>query len=366
MNNLKISIVYNFHKGAWGGGNQFLKGLRKIFIKKGIYENNPSKASCILFNSHHNFQEILHLKLKFQNRKIFLHRIDGPLYLIRGSGLKIDRKIYEINNIIADGVILQSEWSRLKNYSSGLNRNIFETVIQNACDKTIFFPNLKKQNKEKEIKKCKLIAVSWSKNLNKGFDLYQFLDKNLDFNQYSMKFVGNSPISFKNIIHIHPIHSRDLSNLLRENDIYITGSRNDPCSNSLIEALSCGLPCIALNDGGHPEIIKKGGELFNTYEECIQKIQLVKENYEIYRKNITTPDFNDVSERYINFIKKIYDLQLCDKYKSKKLRIYDYYSLLLRSNLFQISNTKFIRTEFQRIISIFKEKSVKNSYKNSY
>lgn len=366
MNNLKISIAYNFHKGAWGGGNQFLKGLRKIFIKKGIYENNPSKANCILFNSHHNIQEILRLKLKYQKEKVFIHRIDGPLYLVRGNDINLDRKIYEINNIIADGIILQSEWSRLKNYSIGLKRNIFETVIQNACDKTIFFPNQKKQNKEKEIKKCKLIAVSWSKNFNKGFDLYQFLDKNIDFNRYSMKFVGNSPISFKNIEHLDPINSRKLSNMLRESDIYITGSRNDPCSNSLIEALSCGLPCIALNDGGHPEIIKKGGELFNTCEECIQKIQLVKENYEIYRKNIITPDFNDISEQYLNFIKKIYDLQLCDKYKSKKLRLYDYYRLLLRNSLFQISNINFIRTEFQRIISTFKKKPGKHSYKNAY
>ena len=54
-----VNIFLKFHSGAWGGGNQFLKALREELIKKKIYERNPEKATCVLFNSHHNFKELL-------------------------------------------------------------------------------------------------------------------------------------------------------------------------------------------------------------------------------------------------------------------------------------------------------------------
>ena len=66
-----------------------------------------------------------------------------------------------------------------------------------------------------------------------------------------MIFVGNSPIEFKNIEIIPPVKSKKLSKLLSKNDYFFTASRDDPCSNSLLEALSCGLIPIYIDSGGH-------------------------------------------------------------------------------------------------------------------
>jgi len=52
MKNPKIYIAFQFTEKAWGGGNQFLRALRKTLIIKGLFEKNPSNADCILFNSH--------------------------------------------------------------------------------------------------------------------------------------------------------------------------------------------------------------------------------------------------------------------------------------------------------------------------
>lgn len=342
----KVNIIYHFQSGAWGGGNQFLKALRKELIKKGLYENNPKKANCIIFNSHHNINRILKLKYEFQN-KIFIHRIDGPVSLIRGRSLEIDYLIYFLNKYIADGTVFQSQWSRRKNYSLGLKRNNFETIIMNAVDSSIFKPLKRSSSRSKTKGKCKLIAISWSNNFNKGFDLYHFLDDNLDFNQYSMKFVGNSPISFKNIIHIKPVNSNKLATLLQESDIYITGSKNDPCSNSLIEALSSGLPCIALNNGGHPEVIKNGGELFNTFDECLHLIQKVRDNYDYYKNNIQFPNIEEITELYTNYIKKIYILSTKKVYQIKRLKKLIYYYILLIQKLNQISFYKILISKFR-------------------
>ncbi len=335
MNDIKINIIYEFKKDPWGGGNQFLKALREELMKKDLYVKDPNKADCFLFNSHHNVEKILALKRSLP-KKVFIHRIDGPLYLIRGDNLKIDRKIYHLNNYIADGTIFQSNWSKEKNFSSGLKRNKFETVIINSCDNSIFYPRSNKTYNDK--RKLNIVAVSWSKNFNKGFDLYRYLDKTLDFNKFSVKFIGNSPISFKNIKHIKPVEPKELADYLRDADLYVTGSKNDPCSNSLIEALNCGLPAIVLNDGGHPEIIKNGGgELFTTFEECLQKIQYVKENYQTYRKNISISNIEEISNQYISFIRNIYKQVSDKKYLCKNITLVNYYNLILKEKIFQIS-----------------------------
>ena len=59
-------IVYNFKDGAWGGGNQLLKALRKCFIKKRCYVESPEDADVILFNSHHELKSVLKLKWLFK------------------------------------------------------------------------------------------------------------------------------------------------------------------------------------------------------------------------------------------------------------------------------------------------------------
>ncbi len=76
--------------------------------------------------------------------------------------------------MIADGTIFQSEWSKLKNYSLGFKKSTIERIIMNASDNSIFFPN--NNNLRNSKKKFKIVANSFSHNINKGFDLYQFLD----------------------------------------------------------------------------------------------------------------------------------------------------------------------------------------------
>jgi len=164
-----------------------------------------------------------------------------------------------------------------------------------------------------------LIVTSWSSNLRKGFEVYKFLDENLDFSKYEMTFIGNSPVEFKNIKWIKPIISKELAKILKQKDIYITASQSDPCSNSLIEALSCGLPAVALNDGGHPELLQRGGELFNGKEDVIEKIKKVAKNYQHYQSEIPEFSIKKVAQDYYKFAERIYDDVQNKKYKPKQV-----------------------------------------------
>ena len=141
---MKIHILYKFVEGPWGGGNQFLKALRDYFREIGVYSETPEEAQVILFNSHHCLEEVLKLKRKHPS-KILIHRVDGPVFYVRGRDKIIDEIIFLFNNLFADGTIFQSNWSKKWNYSLGFKKTSFVTTIMNASDNLIFYPKKEKK-----------------------------------------------------------------------------------------------------------------------------------------------------------------------------------------------------------------------------
>ncbi len=357
MSNFKLNILLNIQKGPWGGGNQFLKALKKKFISKGIYETNPKKADLILFNSFPFGEEFrfLQIYLLKKMKKLLIHRVDGPISQIRGRDYEIDKIIYLLNDFWADGTIFQSKWSKEQNIRLGMKKNKYETIVINAPDASIF-NNENKRRFEKK-RKIQLIATSWSPNWSKGFEIYQYLDKELDFSKYDFTFIGNSPINFKNIKWIKPIRSQVLVHHLKKNDIFVTASKNDPCSNSLIEALHCGLPAIVLDDGGHPELIGKAGEVFQGSGDVIEKIQKVTQNYEFYQNNIKLPSLNEIAEKYLNFIGQTYEDFKKKVYQVKKNRFFGLLKILFSLFKIKIKN-KEVRQIYYELL-IFLKKIVK-------
>ena len=58
---MKIYIEFSDTKNPWGGGNQFLKNLKKFFIQKNI----------IIINSFENFRRVLALKKNSLVKNLF-------------------------------------------------------------------------------------------------------------------------------------------------------------------------------------------------------------------------------------------------------------------------------------------------------
>jgi glycosyltransferase involved in cell wall biosynthesis len=298
-----VNIFLHIKQGPYGGGNQFLKALREFLILQNIYTDDPQEADLILFNSHHQIKDLIRLKRKYPE-KIFVHRIDGPVSMIRKSKELLDSLIYRINKTIADAAVFQSEWSKRKNIELGMGVDLLHTIIMNAPDPKLFNRIGKREFYPDH--KLKIIASSWAKNMSKGFGIYQYLDEHLDSQQYEMTFCGNSPVEFKHIIQKGALSDNELAIVLKDHDIFLTASENDPCSNALIEALHCGLPAVALNDGGHPEIIKKGGITFSQPQEIPDCLNYVKENYKLLQQHIDVPDMSITGKRYVEFLSLVY------------------------------------------------------------
>lgn len=295
---MKINIDYRFTSNPWGGGNQFLKALRRELIRVNKYSDLIKRANAIIVNSHHFSYKLFCLYLIKPNLKI-IHRIDGPISLTRNKKfLYIDKLIYFFSQNFSDGVIFQSVWSRNKNYKLGFKKKIINKIINNAPDKNIF-------NEQKKIKKnfkIKIVSSSWSSNLKKGFKYLKYLDDNLNFKKFDITYVGNCPIKFKNIKTINPVKSKKLAKILNKNNFFLTASENDPCSNSLLEAIHCGLYPIYLNSGGHNELVKNQGIKFKSQKDLLDKIKRIKKSKNYYNSKNLLLDIDQVKNQYLKFI----------------------------------------------------------------
>jgi hypothetical protein len=299
----KIGILYNFSDGPFGGANQFLKALRSRLLERAMYAEKYEDADILILNSSpDNFSQ--HLKtlkriVKNYPEKTIVNRIDGPISLIRNSGTEYDVSFMLFTKYFCSGIIYQSNWSRERLLALGVIPKVNETVIINGSDSNIF--NKEGRSAFKFSGKIKIIISSWSKNLRKGFDVYKWLDENLDFDRYEMSFVGNSPYQFQNIQMIPPKSSLELVNLLKDHDAYITASQTDPCSNSLIEAINCGLIPITLRDGGHPEINPVPELNFEHQEEIPQLLDYIEKNSASIQNKLSLKTIDEVADAYIRF-----------------------------------------------------------------
>ncbi|MFX0135558.1 MAG: glycosyltransferase [Candidatus Hodarchaeota archaeon] len=297
-----VTILHSFHKPPWGGGNQFLLALKRAIKNKGwkVYTKlGRNSKMCILNSFTFNMKLIMNQK-KDYNNICMVHRVDGPTFLVRGGSKKdkdLDDKVFEINDMIADITVFQSYWSYQKSIELGYKPKR-PVIIPNAVDPTIF--NHNGRIPFSSDRKIRLISTSWSSNLFKGFKTLKWIEEHLDWDKFEYTFVGNTPLDFDYIHHIPPQPSETLGELLRNHDIYITASRNDPCSNALLEALACGLPALYLNEGGHPELVGYGGLRFDRKEEILPQLNRLVKNYELFQNLIAIPTLDDVADKYLS------------------------------------------------------------------
>lgn len=289
----RITVYFKFHKGPWGGGNQFLLALSKELKKRGYFVSNSMllPESIILFNSFHVDVQ----KIKSMRSKLLVHRIDGPTFLIRGKDKELDDRVFSVNNSFADISVFQSSWSLFETLRLGY-APVNPVLISNASDPSVFHRESKigfAQNR-----KIRLISSSWSDNPRKGGAIYKWLDENLDWTKYEYTFVGRVSEKLDHIKVIEPVPSDKLATLLNCHDIFITASDNDPCSNSVVEALSCGLPTIYYDRGGHSELVGWGGLGFDNQEEIPTLLNTVEKNYSGFQNLIHVNSIRDVSASY--------------------------------------------------------------------
>jgi glycosyltransferase involved in cell wall biosynthesis len=292
-----LAVFHELAPPPSGGGHQFLRALVRELGARGldIEHNRVSRgtAACLLNSFNFDFAR---LRRFARGEARMVHRVDGPIGVYRGFDDGTDRRIAAINSALADATIFQSRYSLDTHVELGFDLRA-PLVIPNAVDPAIFHPPERREPLDG--RKVRLIAASWSDNRRKGAETLAWLDRHLDPECYEMTFVGRAPVRLERIRAVGPVGSGEVAELLRSHDVYVAPSRDDPCSNALLEALACGLPAAFLASGGHPELVGEGGLPFEADEELAEVLDRLVEEIELRRAAISTPRISEVADRYL-------------------------------------------------------------------
>ena len=309
---MKVYISFKITDKPAGGGNNFLKYLALSLEQRNLLTQKIRDADIVLINSHHNIIKNILIKFFFK-RKIFVHRVDGKLSLHRTS--KIWDNLVELQNlIIANATIFQSNWSK-QIWAKTLNSMNYR-IILNQADSKIF----KVAQPKRLSKPFTLAYLSFSQNKNKGGSLIKWLEKEQNNFNIVLNTIG-SEITDKDKLKSGKVSQQTIAGRLSECHALIYPSLNDACSNVILEALAMGLPVIALNSGGNPEIVGNAGVLFSDKNEIQKAIKEIQKNYFQYSRNALkiTSNLNSI-EKYLEYFK---ELTVTQKYENNvsKLKI---------------------------------------------
>jgi glycosyltransferase involved in cell wall biosynthesis len=122
-------------------------------------------------------------------------------------------------------------------------------------------------------------------------------------------YIGNTSNEYilKNSNIIEPLSGIDLAKNLSQNDIYLTGSINEPSGNHHIEAALCGLPVLYLNSGGIPEYCDGYGVSYNNLDEFEDKLKIIIKEKDKYEKNLENYHFDseNMNKEYLELFESL-------------------------------------------------------------
>jgi glycosyltransferase involved in cell wall biosynthesis len=295
-----LALFHDFEPAPAGGGHQFLRALVREVEGRGLTVEigrvSGGTTAC-LFNSF-NF-DFARLRRFARDDCRMVHRMDGPIGMYRGFDDGTDARIAAINAELADATILQSRYSLAKHAELGIELRE-PTVVTNTVDPAIFHPP--EAREPLDGRPLRVVASSWSQNPRKGADVLDWLDRNLDPADATVTFVGQASKPFERIRRVGPLDSHGVAQVLREHDVYLAASRDDPCSNALLEALACGLPAVYLASGGHPELVGDAGVPFDSPEDVPDALVSLAADLDGYRSRIRVPSLAAVADAYLRVL----------------------------------------------------------------
>ena len=297
-----LALFHEFAPPPTGGGHQFLRALVAELERRGLtVELNrigPRTTVCLLNSFNFDFRRLR----RFARDDVrFVHRVDGPIGTYRGFDDGTDARIAEINATLADATIVQSRYSLDAHRALGIEL-VEPSVISNTVDPAVFHPPAAREPVAR--RRVRVIASSWSDNPNKGFDVLRWLDRHLDCERYELTFAGRTDQAFERIRALGPIRTGPLADELRRSDVYLAPSRNDPCSNALLEALASGLPAVFRASGGHPELVGEAGMPFYEPDEVPDVLDRLVAELDERRAAIRMSPIGEVADRYLEVLRR--------------------------------------------------------------
>ncbi len=270
---VRLHIYFDITNKPWGGGNSFLKALRRTFVENPAFEIDIVTAvnapyDILLINGGHagpgkliHPRHVRNLKrwgyrtwwsfalhgFRKQPKKV-VYRLDGARKIYAGQVDAMYRVQQECLKL-ADHIIFQSQFSVESFKDAGVSPEKY-SIIYNGVD-TTFFPMPQQPRGRHD--PLRIITASWSQNPMKGHETIATFS---ELPGVVVTFIGNWPkeIPQKNVQTRPPMPQEELGRAFQHHDLFLFPGKNEACPNIVSEALSCGLPVLFEYSGGTPEI----------------------------------------------------------------------------------------------------------------
>jgi len=217
-------------------------------------------------------QSVYGVKIVEANEKSDIHLsiISGlkksTLNVVRIDGVYYDKPRLKMNKPIAqtingsDGVIFQSNWSRVFASNMLKIKPKMQTVIYNGVDQQRIrsVAPISKNGWDKAF----VVSARWrpNKRLEAILDAFHILRKTVRDKKIGIFILGKSKIKSSDYVQaMGDVSLSTVFSTLRAADAMIHICHIDSCSNSVTEALSSGLPVVCNNIGGTPELVGNSG-----------------------------------------------------------------------------------------------------------
>ena len=197
--------------------------------------------------------------------------------MLKGGGIGTDlarrvfyrkRKMYEGANLTFVGC---SRWMADLARQSALTQGHTVTNIPNAIDTTVFTPMDKSASRRKynlpQDKRLLLFGAQRITDKRKGFRFLAEACEHISMHHPTLPgnlgvvVLGGDAESVKEALPL-PVYTvnylsdeHEIAELYNAVDIFVTPSLQDNLPNTIVEAMSCGVPCVGFNVGGIPEMI---------------------------------------------------------------------------------------------------------------
>lgn len=197
-------------------------------------------------------------------------------------------------------------------------------IIPNGIDIEEFFPDPNKKETDKFTIVC-VSRVTPRKGIRFLIQAFNVLSKRYDFLRLVIVGDGNEKESLENLVFslglkdkvlfTGPVLHEKVLEYYQKANIFALPSMNEGMSNTMLEALACGLPLVSTNTGGTKELIEDGQNGFivkmKEYYDLAEKIEkfllnrnLEKEMGQKSRELAEKLAWSVVADKYINLYDK--------------------------------------------------------------
>ena len=305
---MKIFVDRKPVTGPWGGGNKTVMELCDQFKEAGhevVHRLNHDDIDILFCFDPRDNEHGEGYRDYFNYRNTFLVPI---IQRVGDCGTHGKPKLTDlVKGTVAasDFIIFPSEWAKKLIGFEGNNC----AVIRNAPLSE--FHKLKKDH-TKANDKIRLVTHHWSPNPKKGYSLYKKLDDYIKNREdISFTYIGRWPIEpLVNSEYFPPTGDNDfISEKISECDIYLTASEEEAGANHVLEGMACGLPVAYHTNGGSiPEYCGDNGVGFEDFDQMLNAIQTIKQDYAFYKSNVLK--YNESIETVVN---KYVEIACCTK-----------------------------------------------------